>query len=572
MKRVFFLFLFTTIIFAQTGAKLFERVSNIPVPLKEHDGWGNFVTGFDLDNNGKIDLIAINHNAIDTDTEYVGSMIPTIYRYEYDAQSKTWSEIWNTTLANIPLQNTWPQLLAEDIDGDGKLEIIWSVVNYPSAKYNPNPDKIFIFKVNTDGTLGISDGLGGYTPNTATKVFDDSTSIYYNTRPYRMFVKDIDNDGKKELIYVDRVATSGLSSKSALEVVVMNVENIPTQSGSNATWTRKYVGKFNSPNYFTGTKYEGFILGNTIYAINTVQDIFGVKWDSGQQKFVTLPKQNLTKLNPNLKFAIGPYNTATVLDINNDGIEEVVLAEGRSKSATGKVALLQKAANSDTFQTATKILEMINIVKYDTARGLNGSAFGDLDKDGKVDIIMGGYGLSNNQKQANWVYRISYKGGDITSSSSYEVSVIDTAIHQDSGQLDVFQIKDIDKDGQNEVIYTSTYPRGIADYPYIPIQVLKGSVVGTENVKPNTFALYQNYPNPFNPSTIISFSIPAQTAVSLKIYNTLGQLIATLVDNKVMNAGNYKFSFNANNLPSGVYFYTLTSNNTSITKKMMLIK
>jgi len=197
MKRVFFLFLFTTIIFAQTGAKLFERVSNIPVPLKEHDGWGNFVTGFDLDNNGKIDLIAINHNAIDTDTEYVGSMIPSIYRYEYDAQSKTWSEIWNTTLANIPLQNTWPQLLAEDIDGDGKLEIIWSVVNYPSSKYNPNPDKIFIFKVNTDGTLGISDGLGGYTPNTATKVFDDSTSIYYNTRPYRMFVKDIDNDGKK---------------------------------------------------------------------------------------------------------------------------------------------------------------------------------------------------------------------------------------------------------------------------------------------------------------------------------------------------------------------------------------
>lgn len=213
-KLLAVLLVFTSLVLAQ-GANLFERVSTIPVPLKESDGWGNFVTGFDLDGNGKVDLIAVNHNAIDTDTEFVGSMIPTIYWYEYDQTTKEWSEKWMTTITDIPLQNTWVQLIADDIDGDGKLEIIWSVVNYPSAKYNPNPNKIFIFKSNTDGTLGISDGLGGYTPNTATKVFPED-SVYYNTRPYKMFVKDIDGDGKKEIIYIDRVATSTITTKISI--------------------------------------------------------------------------------------------------------------------------------------------------------------------------------------------------------------------------------------------------------------------------------------------------------------------------------------------------------------------
>ncbi|MDI6780338.1 MAG: phospholipase D-like domain-containing protein, partial [Bacteroidota bacterium] len=73
---------------------------------------------------------------------------------------------------------------------------------------------------------------------------------------------------------------------------------------------------------------------------------------------------------------------------------------------------------------------------------------------------------------------------------------------------------------------------------------------------PDDYSLSQNYPNPFNPTTIINFSIPKSGLVTLKVYNILGQEVASLV-NEEMKAGNYRVNFNANGLASGVYFYKL---------------
>lgn len=96
-----------------------------------------------------------------------------------------------------------------------------------------------------------------------------------------------------------------------------------------------------------------------------------------------------------------------------------------------------------------------------------------------------------------------------------------------------------------------------------------------ENLTPNTFELKQNYPNPFNPSTTISFSIPEDGLVSLKIYNILGQLVSTL-KNEYMQKGTHRVIFDLNsngqNLASGVYFYSLEMGNRFIVKKMMLLK
>ncbi|MFA5670164.1 MAG: T9SS type A sorting domain-containing protein [Balneolaceae bacterium] len=85
------------------------------------------------------------------------------------------------------------------------------------------------------------------------------------------------------------------------------------------------------------------------------------------------------------------------------------------------------------------------------------------------------------------------------------------------------------------------------------------------------FVLDQNYPNPFNPSTNINFHVPSQSPVTLKVFNMLGQEVATLV-NQVKAAGSYTVSFDASNLSSGMYIYRLTAANTSITRKMMLLK
>lgn len=93
----------------------------------------------------------------------------------------------------------------------------------------------------------------------------------------------------------------------------------------------------------------------------------------------------------------------------------------------------------------------------------------------------------------------------------------------------------------------------------------------TGNIIPENYSLSQNYPNPFNPSTTIVFSIPENEFVTLKIYNVLGEEIRTLVSG-CRNASNYKITFNASNLSSGMYYYKITTNNFTETKKMILIK
>ena len=87
----------------------------------------------------------------------------------------------------------------------------------------------------------------------------------------------------------------------------------------------------------------------------------------------------------------------------------------------------------------------------------------------------------------------------------------------------------------------------------------------------NDFTLEQNYPNPFNPSTSIKYTLAEQSPVSLKVYDVLGNEVATLI-NKEIQAGSHEVEFDASNLPSGIYFYTLNAGEFAQTRKMILLK
>jgi hypothetical protein len=88
---------------------------------------------------------------------------------------------------------------------------------------------------------------------------------------------------------------------------------------------------------------------------------------------------------------------------------------------------------------------------------------------------------------------------------------------------------------------------------------------------PTEFSLSQNYPNPFNPITTIQYSIPESGNVSLKVFNTLGEEVAELV-NEYQQPGIYKVNFNGENLSSGIYFYQINESDYIETKKMVIIK
>ena len=108
---------------------------------------------------------------------------------------------------------------------------------------------------------------------------------------------------------------------------------------------------------------------------------------------------------------------------------------------------------------------------------------------------------------------------------------------------------------QNRVVYL----------PVNPVSVDERSSI------PQMFKLFQNYPNPFNPSTIINYSIPELSFVTLKVYDVLGNEIETLI-NEEKPAGGYEFKFSANDLSSGIYFYKLIAGSYVETKKMLLMK
>jgi len=109
------------------------------------------------------------------------------------------------------------------------------------------------------------------------------------------------------------------------------------------------------------------------------------------------------------------------------------------------------------------------------------------------------------------------------------------------------------------------YPAGIA-------LLETGPATGVEESRlPTEFVLMQNYPNPFNPTTKIEYSIPLQSQVELKVYNVVGQEVATLV-NEVQKSGIHSVKFSASNFASGVYFYRLVAGNFVSVKKMVLVK
>jgi len=144
-------------------------------------------------------------------------------------------------------------------------------------------------------------------------------------------------------------------------------------------------------------------------------------------------------------------------------------------------------------------------------------------------------------------------------------------------------------DGQhfNQQIVNPPYPiseqiafalHDVSDHLPVVAEFDFGAVNSVENIDFSslTFKLFQNYPNPFNPSTKISFTIPSSASgrnqfVNLSVYDVLGREVARLFSEEV-SPGNYEAEFKVGNLPSGVYIYSLTTNEHSLSKKMTIIK
>ena len=157
-----------------------------------------------------------------------------------------------------------------------------------------------------------------------------------------------------------------------------------------------------------------------------------------------------------------------------------------------------------------------------------------------------GFNIERAKEKTEWL-NIGFVEGHGNSNSPRQYSFTDSDIGLSGNYY--YRLKQIDNDGT---------------YEY-------SNVVSVEVGIPNNFYLSQNYPNPFNPETRIDFTLPEKQLVSLRVYNTLGELVGELV-NEEKEAGNYSVTFDASKLPSGIYIYRLQTTSFAANKKMTLLK
>ncbi len=244
-------------------------------------------------------------------------------------------------------------------------------------------------------------------------------------------------------------------------------------------------------------------------------------------------------------------------NVNANGIRRI---EQRSL-ATGEVVNFTTAAagvwpsGANTVNPTGGLTTPIIIDYTDLTVPVELSSFSAALKSGSVDLSWKTITETNNEgfdierKELNGSYsKIGYVSGHGSTTSMHDYSFSDKTIQSKNY---VYRLKQIDFDGS---------------YKY-------SSEISVSNSIIKNFSLSQNYPNPFNPTTVISYRLPSESQVTLKVFNVIGAEVATLVNEK-QEAGiyNIQFSMGKNQIASGVYLYQLKAGSFNQTKKMILEK
>jgi len=249
----------------------------------------------------------------------------------------------------------------------------------------------------------------------------------------------------------------------------------------------------------------------------------------------------------------GNFDTAPFGPVDDDGLiafmstDAVNLAPGDSTELYFAVALGadENALANNLSAAAAKYLQVVPVeLTSFTAASINGKV--ELKWNTATEVNNRGFEIERKAAGSDWV-TVGFKEGKGTTTESQSYSFTDDVASYSASKL-TYRLKQIDFDG------TFSYSNEVE-----------------VNLVPSEFSLEQNYPNPFNPSTKITFNLAQKEMVSLKIFNSLGQEIASLI-NSELEAGQHNINFNAVNLSSGVYYYQLNAGTFSDVRKMILSK
>jgi hypothetical protein len=195
----------------------------------------------------------------------------------------------------------------------------------------------------------------------------------------------------------------------------------------------------------------------------------------------------------------------------------------------------------------------------------------DLIEDFQSQIIYDGDSLQYVDNLSDYVFNMIYDNYQYVDSVLYADAVAEAYAGNHNSTTYYNKFWEIAKNFTIGLFQKASYRIACVIYTE---WINSGSVTSiSENGKgiPSGFNLSQNYPNPFNPSTKIKFTIPEEGFVSIKIYNVLGDEVKTLV-NEQKRPGTFEVTFDADQIPSGIYFYKFQTNSFTDTKKMVFLK
>ena len=386
------------------------------------------------------------------------------------------------------------------------------------------------FDYNLDGKMDFT--VGNSTNNQVTVFTGDGTGSFSNIQNYTadtgirgLVILDADGDGFPDIVTANRDANN-------VSILLNNGE-----------------GTFALP-----INFEGNGNGETAAATSDVNgdgimDLFlGAIYSDEVMLWIGDGKGSFI-FNDKVVVGNGPWMVVSG-DVNNDGIPDVICAN--SSGASFSVVFCDSLGN------------LSSPVNYPVGLFPLSIDLGDVDGDLDLDIVTSNFSGANFTLYENDGTGVFINRNDLPSNQAGSCAVFHD--RDNDGDMDMTGIDEI----QDLLILFTNDPV---------------FVVNDDRSLPEDFVLFQNYPNPFNPGTTIKFNIPQDAkretrSVTLKVYDVLGNDVATLVDDE-LSAGEYEVEFsakggsasdgNAYDLPGGIYFYTLKAGNYAETKKMILL-
>ncbi len=564
----------------------------------------------DLDGDGKSEILVTNYN--DLGHVHVFEVVGN------DSLELVWTSPKVTTGGG---GSTPRYVITGDLDNDGKKEIIYQINNYG----------ILIFE--WDGVPGSNNfgTLPSQVINSTTLAA--MTGIAGNTE--YMEIGDVDGDFQNELLVFYNSTPNSNDKFYIIGAIGDWSTGDPGFSGFQAEYAKSRVD-LAAWDMNGGTPYSMHIAN---FDGQGNPELLFQAWNFKAVTPVRIPtvdtyvEADTTNGKQSLRLT-GTYDDVALFgggtfDIDGDGRQEVYLPNYHSTGSPyrGVIHVIHYEPGQSTAEIDTSnvfVLDFKTNGVLDDGLVTFGFGYGDIDKDGKPNIYTSStYGLTgcnvltaefqggDKRNPANWTFSKLYPGDPSIHTQRVirdSAGVVDTVFTIDNSFASkIFgRYTDIDKDGFEDIIlpyqalsdsiihksiqwnsstgsWVTVDSMKIANPKRWGLRVIEGTIgTGVEAkdltiITPDDYKLYQNYPNPFNPSTKISFFLPIEKKISLKIYNELGQVVRTLINDELYLRGQHSLIWDGKNdsgkpVSSGMYIAQLVFGNYSKEIKMLLIK